>query len=124
MKFFTIAFLLILFPRILNSAPNIDSTKADSTDELSNYPNPFNPSTVITFRITSESKVSLKVYNILGQIIENLIDKRLNAGEHKVTFNAQEVPGGLMSGVYLYRLEAWGDDGSTFSAIRKMILTK
>ena len=85
-----------------------------------NYPNPFNPSTMINFNLRVDSKVSLKVFNVLGQEVARLINGQMTAGNHQVDFNASK----LNSGVYLYRLEATGIDGSTFSAVKKMMLTK
>jgi len=80
-----------------------------------NYPNPFNPTTSIEFSIPSAGKYSLKVYNMLGQEISNLIDSELNPGIHKVTFNGNN----LASGLYLYRLS-----GSNINLTRKMLLIK
>jgi hypothetical protein len=85
-----------------------------------NYPNPFNPSTMINFNLKVDSKVTLKVFNILGQEVAKLVNGAMTAGNHQVDFNASR----LNSGVYLYRLEATGIDGSTFSAVKKMMLTK
>jgi photosystem II stability/assembly factor-like uncharacterized protein len=82
---------------------------------LQNYPNPFNPSTTINYQLPKASKVSLKVYDVLGQKIMTLVNGDMGAGVHSVTFNA----GKLASGVYLYRLDA-----GTYSQSRKMILTK
>jgi hypothetical protein len=64
--------------------------------------------------------VSLKIFNILGQEVTTLLSKSLNAGNHKVNFDASS----LNSGVYLYKIEAQGVDGSNYSSIKKMILTK
>jgi hypothetical protein len=85
-----------------------------------NYPNPFNPSTKITFQLAVESKVSLKVFNVLGQEVANLLNSNVLAGSHNVNFDASS----LNSGVYLYRIEATGIDGSNFIDVKKMILTK
>ena len=85
-----------------------------------NYPNPFNPSTKINFNLTVDSKVSLKVYNILGQEVANLVNGQISAGFHTVDFNAAN----LASGIYLYRLQATGTNGQNFTAVKKMILTK
>jgi len=85
-----------------------------------NFPNPFNPSTKINFNLTVDSKVSLKVFNILGQEVATLINSNLVAGVNSINFDASE----LNSGVYLYRLEAIGIDGSNFVNVKKMILTK
>ncbi|HSD62334.1 MAG TPA: T9SS type A sorting domain-containing protein [Ignavibacteriaceae bacterium] len=85
-----------------------------------NYPNPFNPLTIINFNLKVESKVSLKVFNILGQEVTQLYNGSMTAGLHQVNFDASL----LNSGAYFYRLEANGIDGSTFSSVKKMMLTK
>jgi hypothetical protein len=80
-----------------------------------NYPNPFNPSTIIKYSLPSVSKVTIKIYNLLGQEIKTLVNKTESAGDHQITFNA----GNLPSGIYLYRIQA-GD----FIQTRKMVLLK
>lgn len=85
-----------------------------------NYPNPFNPTTVIKFGLKVDSKVSLKIYNILGQEIATLINGTMNAGFQRVEFKASH----LSSGVYLYRIEAQGADGTNFIDVKKMMLLK
>jgi len=80
-----------------------------------NYPNPFNPATTIRYALPQESRVSLVVYNLVGQQVATLVEETQSPGYHAVTFNAEGIP----SGVYLYRLSA---AGTTFS--RKMILLK
>ncbi|RPI68520.1 MAG: T9SS C-terminal target domain-containing protein, partial [Ignavibacteriales bacterium] len=67
-----------------------------------------------------DSKVTLKVFDILGQEIASLINKDLTAGVHSFDFNAA----GINSGVYFYRIEATGITGDKFVDIKKMILTK
>ena len=85
-----------------------------------NYPNPFNPSTMITFRLAVDSKVSMTVFNVLGQEVASLLNSNLVAGSHQVNFDASS----LNSGVYMYRIEAAGIDGTNFVDVKKMILTK
>ncbi|HKB86178.1 MAG TPA: T9SS type A sorting domain-containing protein [Ignavibacteriaceae bacterium] len=85
-----------------------------------NYPNPFNPSTKINYALKVDSKVSLKVFDILGQEVAALLNENIAAGAHNVTFDASK----LNSGVYLYKIEANGVDGSSFTSVKKMILTK
>jgi hypothetical protein len=85
-----------------------------------NYPNPFNPSTKIAFQLAVDSKVSLKIFDVLGQEVATLVKTNLVAGSHSVNFDASA----LNSGVYLYRLEASGIDGANFIDVKKMILTK
>lgn len=69
-----------------------------------NYPNPFNPSTIISYQLPVSGLVKLDVFDMLGRKVANLVDGRIPAGLHEVTFNAQ----GLSSGMYFYRLEANG----------------
>ncbi|MBZ0183506.1 MAG: carbohydrate binding domain-containing protein [Melioribacteraceae bacterium] len=80
-----------------------------------NYPNPFNPSTVISFGLPENSLVNIKVYNILGEVVSEIINKELNAGKHQITFDASN----LSSGIYLYTIKA-----GEFVQTKKMILTK
>ena len=80
-----------------------------------NYPNPFNPSTVINFSLTKKSDVKLKIYDTLGKEIKVLVNESLNAGNHEVKFNAEN----LSSGIYFYQINA-GD----FVETKKMILMK
>ncbi len=82
---------------------------------LRNYPNPFNPSTVINYQLPAVSEVRLALYNALGQKIRTLVNDRQAAGNHSVLFNAST----LSSGIYYYKLTA-GRDVQT----RKMILMK
>lgn len=73
-----------------------------TTYELSqNYPNPFNPSTTIEFAIPQADRVKLTIYDILGRQVAILVDERMEAGRHAVTFDASK----FATGVYLYSLE-------------------
>ncbi|MCU7494063.1 MAG: T9SS type A sorting domain-containing protein [Ignavibacteria bacterium] len=86
-----------------------------------NYPNPFNPSTTISFDLKSNANVTLKIYSILGQEVTTLANGTLMPAGHKtLNFNASSLP----SGMYIYRLEAKGIDGSNFTGIKKMMLLK
>ena len=80
-----------------------------------NYPNPFNPTTSLAFRLDRAGHVSLTVYDMLGRTIETLVDQWLPAGSHTYQWNAQ----GAASGLYVYRLES---DHHTQS--RKMMLLR
>ncbi|MBU2446956.1 MAG: T9SS type A sorting domain-containing protein [Bacteroidetes bacterium] len=81
-----------------------------------NYPNPFNPSTVIKFTVPELTKVTLKIYNLLGQEVATLINSQpFNAGEYSYNFNASN----LSSGAYIYQITA-GD----FKQTKKMLLLK
>ncbi|MEM8485077.1 MAG: DUF5060 domain-containing protein [Bacteroidota bacterium] len=72
----------------------------DAFELGSNYPNPFNPTTTIPFRIPELDAVKLVVYDMLGREISTLIDETMTAGQHEVRFDAS----GLPSGTYLYKL--------------------
>ena len=86
-----------------------------------NYPNPFNPSTTIEAAIPVRSTVSIKVFNLLGQEVANLLNEVRDAGSVKVNFNASN----LSSGVYFYRLEATPvDSGVKTVKSKKMLLVK
>jgi hypothetical protein len=88
---------------------------------MSNYPNPFNPSTQIPFELAERSEVTLTVYSILGHEVASLVNNRsMNAGTHVVTFNADN----LSSGIYIYRFQASGTDGRTTIEKGKMTLVK
>ena len=80
-----------------------------------NFPNPFNPSTVISFKLPVSSFVLLKVYDLLGEEIATLANGLKQPGTYKVTWNAV----GLASGVYLYRLEA-----GSFIETKKLLLVR
>jgi hypothetical protein len=85
-----------------------------------NYPNPFNPSTTIAFSLAAEAKVSLKIFNTLGQEVTQIVNSNMNEGYHEVNFDASA----YNSGVYFYKIEAQGIDGQNFTQVRKMMLTK
>ncbi len=80
-----------------------------------NFPNPFNPSTTINYQLPEKGYVTLKIYDILGNLIKTLVDQEMDAGYHSVRWNA----GGLASGVYFYRLSA-----GTFVSTKKLLLLK
>jgi murein DD-endopeptidase MepM/ murein hydrolase activator NlpD len=73
-----------------------------------NYPNPFNPTTVISFVLSTESNVNLRIFDLLGREVENLIDERKAPGAHTAYFTAGDLP----SGVYIYSLTIQSLDGS------------
>lgn len=80
-----------------------------------NYPNPFNPETVIRYALPKATQVEIEVYNAIGRHIQTLINDYRKAGYHRVTFDGS----GLTSGVYLYRIKTDG-----FQKTRKMLLIK
>ena len=82
---------------------------------LQNYPNPFNPSTTFRYSIPTESKVVIKVYDILGNEIETLVSEEIQTGTYELTWDA----GNLSSGVYFYQIKA-----GVFVETKKMIVIK
>ncbi len=93
-----------------------------------NYPNPFNPTTTISFSLPSEATVTLKIYNVLGQVVATLINREvLDEGDSQVDFDAHR----LSSGVYFYQLSAEttpdaenGSAGQTYFSVKKMLLVR
>ena len=93
-----------------------NSTEAVASYNLSdNYPNPFNPSTKISYEIPELANVSLRVYDMSGREVAELVNQMQQPGSYDVIFNASS----LSSGVYFYKLEAGG-----FVQTKKMILIK
>ena len=84
-----------------------------------NYPNPFNPSTKIEYSLEKAARVSLKVYNLLGDEVATLVNGRQEAGSYTVPFNTNERILNLSTGVYFYRMET-----GSFVSMKKMILLK
>ncbi len=80
-----------------------------------NYPNPFNPSTAISYQLSANSYVTLKVYDVLGNLVNTLVNQYQARGTYNISFNAS----GLASGVYIYRIHS-----GNFTANKKMTLLK
>jgi hypothetical protein len=80
-----------------------------------NYPNPFNPSTKIRYQLPVESKVVIKIYNILGSEVMELLNEQKESGIYEVEFNADN----LSSGTYVYKISA-----DNFVQTKKMVLLK
>ena len=94
--------------------------KPASAELGQNYPNPFNPTTTISYRLPAVSRVTLKVYDVLGREVATLVDGQRNAGVYKVEFDASR----FASGVYFYRIATLGSDGSQFVSVKKLMLMK
>lgn len=106
-------------PQFYTPQPNSITTNGNlipNQFELSqNYPNPFNPSTSINFNIPTKGFVSLKIYDVTGKEVANLVNQDLSAGSYKYDFNASN----LTSGIYFYTLTA-----NNFRETKKMTLIK
>ena len=92
-----------------------EETTVTETKLFANYPNPFNPSTVIKYQLSEASQVSLKVYDVMGREVATLVNSFQNKGSYDINFNAN----GLSSGIYFYKLNVNGKQH-----INKMLLMK
>jgi len=85
-----------------------------------NYPNPFNPVTIVAYDIPEASDVLLEIYNITGQRVKILVNKRQEPNRYKVQWNGTNEAGTqLSSGMYFYRIQA-----KDYSSVKKLILMK
>lgn len=88
-----------------------------------NFPNPFNPTTKISFSLPFQSVVSIKVYNLIGQEVATIVNEHMVAGSYSKIWNAASMP----SGAYFYRLQARPIDGGqagTLTETKKLVLLK
>ncbi|MCF7794280.1 MAG: T9SS type A sorting domain-containing protein [Candidatus Cloacimonetes bacterium] len=103
-------------PNIVNANNNIIA----KTELNGNYPNPFNPTTNISFSLKNSGHVKLEVYNIKGEKVVTLIDDELTADDHVVAWNGKDTNGKqVSSGVYFYKMKA-----ADYTSSKKMILLK
>lgn len=101
--------------KIADVKSGLNNGNALSPLKLDVYPNPFNPSTIISFKLNSSSKVRLTVYDILGRKVAEPLNKELALGHYSISFNGAS----LASGVYIFHLQT-----QTGSAIKKALLIK
>lgn len=92
----------------------------DTFEMHGNYPNPFNPTTTISYSLPQTMNVRLTVFNILGQKVATLVDSEQQAGVQNITWDASRIA----SGTYLYRVVAQTADGQRFVSEQKMVLIK
>ena len=104
----------------------ISSTGGEGNNEIENfqlyqnYPNPFNPTTTIDYRLASNSKVTITVYNILGNEIKKLVDEFKAAGSYQTIWDGKNNNGrSVSSGVYFYQMIA-----ENYTLVKKLILQK
>ena len=98
-----------------NADGQISETIVNEGGLIANYPNPFNPSTMISYKLKSSGHVTLKIYDILGREIVSLVNENQDSGMHSVKFDGTP----YASGIYFYKLTAPG-----INQIKKMLLTK
>ncbi|OGU70751.1 MAG: hypothetical protein A2V93_07650 [Ignavibacteria bacterium RBG_16_34_14] len=85
-----------------------------------NYPNPFNPLTKIKFALPVDSRISIKIFNSIGEVIDKAAEDNFSSGVHEINYNGLN----LSSGIYFYTLEAIGNNGSVFLETKKMTVLK
>jgi len=100
---------------VVNDVEQIGSGVPSAYELGQNYPNPFNPSTMINFSIPESGLVTLKVFNVLGQEIAELVNDVKSAGNYEVSFDASN----LTTGMYVYKIQS-----GNYSATKKMMLVK
>lgn len=110
---------------IASNTVTVNTTSNDQPEILmtqlkGNYPNPFNPETNIHFSLRSEAQVSLKIYNIKGELVRTLINSPLSKGDHKILWDGKDQnQKKVSSGVYFYKMQS-----GTYSEQKKMLLLK
>jgi hypothetical protein len=92
----------------------------DKFEAYQNFPNPFNPSTAISYQLSSVSRVNLKIYNMLGQEVASLVDGDKSPGYHQEMWDATR----FSSGMYVYQLIVTDEQGAKQIARKRMLLLK
>jgi hypothetical protein len=111
----------IIYTAWINSGGGVSAIDEDRNNTLTNFdlsqnfPNPFNPATVIKYRVPSTNHITIIIYDLLGNEIEVLIDEEKTSGVYEVKWNAET----FSSGVYIYQLKA-----GEFTSTKKMVLVK
>jgi hypothetical protein len=102
-------------------APVQIQTRPEAYALGNNYPNPFNPATAIKYALPEAAFVKLEIYNVVGQVVRELVAEHQSAGRYVVQWDATNGNGqSLSSGVYFYRLQAGGE----FLEVKRMLLLK
>ncbi len=96
-----------------------------AVSDLKNFPNPFNPTTTISYNLSFDTKVELNIYNSNGQLIKNLVDEEQSAGYHQVIWNGIDNNGKkVSSGIYFSRFVEIAPDGGRYTSTKKMVILK
>ena len=99
---------------------NGDQNEVTVTVLKGNYPNPFNPETTIFYSVKNDAKVSVEIYNLLGQKVKTLVNGSVKKGNHGLTWNGKDETGrNVSSGIYFYRMTT-----GKYTSTQKMILMK
>ena len=115
-----IVYYAAIFQQDIDQFPNYPDPKVREFTLFQNYPNPFNPETEIRFQLPEAKRVTIRIFNTLGQEIRTLADRQFEAGFHVVRWDGKDNNGNLVaSGIYLYQLRA-----GTFKQVKKMSLLR
>jgi len=112
-------------PTILVGVP--ESEVPNAYELYQNYPNPFNPTTTIQFRLAVQSKVVIKIFNVLGQEVKTIVDGVENSGVYQLHWDGKSNAGvGVATGAYFCRIEAnaTGASSSSFTSVKKMLMLR
>ncbi|MDD4156885.1 MAG: Ig-like domain-containing protein, partial [Candidatus Cloacimonetes bacterium] len=102
------------------NSTNINDYVVLKTNLDANYPNPFNPTTTISFDLLTPGKVNISIYNIKGQLVKELINDELKNGRHKILWNGQDqFNRSVGSGIYFYKMQT-----KDYTKVRRMIMIK
>ncbi|MBU1097791.1 MAG: T9SS type A sorting domain-containing protein [Bacteroidetes bacterium] len=97
----------------------VDSLESEITMDVSVFPNPFNPTTTISYSLPHSGKVTIRIYNVLGEMVNELVDEEIQKGNHSITFNGSQ----LASGMYILTLQ-FNSDNKNYFASKKLMLIK
>lgn len=129
-RYIKILFVVLVFSFSINLSANtknhsnnngnsngkfVSSLISDDYKLFQNFPNPFNPATVISYKINQGGFVTLKVYNLVGQVVKTLVEEYQESGTYSRQFDAAQ----LSAGIYLYKLQVNG-----FTSVKRMTLIK
>jgi hypothetical protein len=105
---------------MIDPVDNEEDVNPLTTELYGNYPNPFNPTTAISFSLKETSNVQLVIYNVKGQVVKTLVNDELEKGNHTIVWSGKDNSDkATSSGVYFYKLKA-----QNYSSIKKMLLLK
>ncbi len=116
--------VLIDGSRLLNPVVTLGALEIQTTPKEfalnQNFPNPFNPETTIKYALAEGSRIELRIYNMVGQVIRTLVNERQNAGRYSIRWDGKDDHGlSVSSGIYFYRLNA-----EKFNSVKKLMLLK
>lgn len=126
-KIYKILVLLIVFSFSINANADtknnsnnnlkgsVSSNISDDYKLYQNFPNPFNPATILSYKINQSGFVTLKVYNLVGQVVATLVNDYQEVGTYSKQFDASN----LSAGIYLYKLQV-----NNFTSVKRMTLIK